>query len=63
MAAIAESILYYVMYINNVNIYINTTISISFVVLVRYLAYRFKINLPVVDLSHKEKKDENNMIN
>ena len=63
VAAIAESILYYVMYINNVNIYINTTISISFVVLVRYLAYRFKINLPVVDLSHKEKKDENNMIN
>ena len=51
------------MYINNVNIYINTTISIAFVVLVRYLAYRFKINLPVVDLSHKEKKDENNMIN
>ena len=54
VAAIAEAFLYYVMYINNVNIYFSTISSILFVVIIRYLAFRYRINLPHVELNSFE---------
>lgn len=63
IAAILCAIIYYVMYINNVNLYLNTSISLIFVVIIRYFAYRFKINLPVVELNSKEVNKEDKLIN
>jgi uncharacterized membrane protein YeiH len=51
------------MYINNVNLYLNTSISLIFVVIIRYFAYRFKINLPVVELNNKKENKVNKLIN
>lgn len=54
VAAIIEAVLYYLMYINNVNIYFSTIVSILLVVVIRYLAFRFKIDLPHVELNNFE---------
>lgn len=54
VAAVLGAILYYLFYINNVNIYLSVFLVLLFVVVLRFLSYKFKINLPRVDL-----KDEN----
>ncbi len=50
VAAVLGAILYYLLYINNVNIYLSVFSVLLFVVVLRFLSYKFKINLPRVDL-------------
>lgn len=55
VAAIVEAVLYYILYVNNCNIYASTIISLVIVVIIRYLAFKFEIDLPHVTLDeHKE---------
>ncbi len=54
VAAVLGAILYYLFYVNNVNIYLSVFLVLLFVVVLRFLSYKFKINLPRVDI-----KDEN----
>ena len=66
VAAIMEALIYYSMYLNNVNLYVTTIISIVFVVIVRVIAYRFQVNLPSVDLTskkHQEIDEKEDLIN
>lgn len=66
VAAIMEALIYYSMYLNNVNLYVTTIISIIFVVIVRVIAYRFQVNLPSVDLTskkHQEIDEKEDLIN
>ena len=54
LAAVLGSILYYVLYINQINIYVSITLTLIFVLLVRYLSYKFNINLPHVVLPDED---------
>ncbi len=54
IAAVLGGVIYYLLFINNVNIYLSVFITLTFVVVVRFLSYKFKINLPRVEI-----KDEN----
>ena len=66
VAAIMASLLYYIMYLNGLNLYLATIITIVFIVVIRTLAYKFEINLPQVNLSnkkHDKKASEEEYIN
>jgi len=51
IAAIVEAVIYYFMAKNNVDIRISTVFCLLFIVLIRYFAYKFRINLPHVELN------------
>lgn len=55
VAAIIGSIIYYIMYINNLYNVLAFSITVVLIVLIRYLAYYFELSLPKVNIVDKAK--------
>lgn len=54
IAAVLGAILYYLLCINNVNIYLSVFLTLAFVLILRFISYKYKINLPRIEFSEEK---------